>query len=281
MAKNICVATGAGSGMGLAAVKLIGKEQKVIIAGRTVAKLEGALKELEELGIEAEAYPCDTSDRAAVDGLAAYAASQGNVKTVVHAAGVSPHMTDGETIFRINALGTINVDEAFGEVMGEGGVILNVASMSAYMLPDAQKLHPLYMQALTSPEALFAGFKQVLAATPQEQQAGAGYTISKNFVVFYTEQMALKLGPKGIRVVSISPGTIATPMGKIEGEEAASFAEAGPLGRVGQPEEIAQMMAFMVSDGASYLTGTDILYDGGSVAAVKAKAAKAAMEGKE
>ena len=276
MATDICVATGAGSGMGLAAVKLVGRDHKVIIAGRTVSKLEGALKELEALGIDAEAYPCDTSDRSAVDALAAHAASEGNVKTVIHAAGVSPHMTDGETIFKINALGTINVDEAFGEVMGEGSVILNVASMSAYMLPEPQKLHPLYMQAMTSQDALMAGIRQALDATPEEQRPGAGYTISKNFVVFYTEQMALKLGPKGIRVVSISPGTIATPMGKIEGEEAASFATAGPLGRVGEPEEIAQMMAFMVSDGASYLTGTDVLYDGGAVAACKAAAARKA-----
>ena len=59
-------------------------------------------------------------------------------------------------------------------------------------------------------------------------------------------------------------------MGEIEGKEAASFAERGALGRMGEPEEIAEMMAFMVSDECSYLTGVDILYDGGSVAALQA-----------
>ena len=61
-----------------------------------------------------------------------------------------------------------------------------------------------------------------------------------------------------------------TPMGEIEGEQAASFALRGAMGRLGEPEEIAKMMAFMVSDECSYLCGVDILYDGGSVAAMKA-----------
>ena len=267
--KNVCVVTGAGSGMGLGAAKLVGQGKKVIITGRTVAKLENALKELAEAGVEAEAYPCDASDRAAVDKLAAYAASQGTVTTVIHAAGVSPTMSKAEPLFTINALGTINIDEAFGEVMNEGGVILNVASMSAYMLPDAQQPVQLYKLALTDPDAFIGGFKQMLTQIPEEMQTGMAYTVSKNFVRWYTEKMALRYGPKGIRVVSISPGTINTPMGRAEGEEAAAFATAGPLGRVGETEEIAQMMAFMCSEGASYLTGVDILYDGGSVASYK------------
>ena len=278
--KNICVVTGAGSGMGLGAAKLIGKEQdqKVIIIGRTVSKLESALQELTALGIEAEAYPCDASDRESVKKLAAYAAAQGNVKTVVHAAGVSPHMAGGEKIFTINAIGTINIDEELGAVMQSGGVILNVASMSAYMLPNASQMVPLYKLGLTSSDMLLAGFKQMLTQVPEAMQAGTAYTVSKNFVKWYTARMALRYGKKGIRVVSISPGTIATPMGKLEGEDAASFALAGASGRVGEVEEIARMMAFMVSDECSYLNGVDILYDGGSIAACEAAKEDAAAQ---
>ena len=279
--KNVCVITGAGSGMGLSAAKLVGQGKKVIIAGRTVAKLENALKELAEAGVEAEAFPCDASDREAVGKLAAYAASQGSVTTVIHAAGVSPTMSKALPLFKINALGTINIDEAFGEVMNDGGVILNVASMSAYMLPDAQRPLQLYQLALTDADAFIGGFEQMLTRIPEQMQTGVAYTMSKNFVCWYTEKMALKYGPKGIRVVSISPGTIDTPMGKAEGEEAAAFANAGPLGRVGQPEEIAQMMAFMCSEGCSYLTGVDILYDGGAVAAYKEQAAQRAAAPQE
>lgn len=264
--KNICVITGGGSGMGLEAAKLVGKNMKVILTGRTVAKLENAINELKALGIEAEAYPGDASDRASMDKLAAYAAGQGNVKVVIHAAGVSPHMTSAESIFAINAVGTINVDEAFAAVMGAGGVILNVSSMSAYMAGDRVPAQ-VYQLALQSADAFMAGAKQMLAAVPEEQRNGMAYVVSKNFVLWYTVKESLKYGPKGIRVVSISPGTFSTPMGDVEGEEAAGFARRGALGRVGDPVEIARMMAFMVSDDASYLTGTDILYDGGAIAA--------------
>lgn len=274
--KQICVVTGGGSGMGLETAKLIGKEQKIILVGRTVAKLQNALDELHALEIEAEAYPCDAGDREAVDKLAQYAAAQGTVKTVVHAAGVSPHMADALKIFKINAVGTVNIDEAFGEVMGEGGCILNVSSMSGYMLPEANIPRQIYALALTDIAAFESAAAQMLAAVPQEQSTGMAYTISKNFVIWYTTKIAMRYGKKGIRVVSISPGTFNTPMGEVEGEQAASFALAGALGRLGEPEEIAKMMAFMVSDQCSYLTGVDILYDGGAITAFRDRMEKAA-----
>lgn len=278
MMKNICVVTGGGSGMGLETAKIVGKNMKIILTGRTVAKLENAITELKELGIEAEAHPCDASDRASVDKLAAYAAGQGTVKVVIHAAGVSPHMTSAENIFAINAGGTIHVDEAFAAVMGAGSVILNVSSMSAYMMPADRAPKQLYSLALDSADAFLAGANQMLSSLPEAQRNGMAYTTSKNFVVWYTVQEALKYGRKGIRVVSISPGTFSTPMGDVEGEEAAGFAKRGALGRVGDPVEIARMMAFMVSDEASYLTGTDILYDGGAIAAFQDMMAKRAAQ---
>lgn len=69
--------------------------------------------------------------------------------------------------------------------------------------------------------------------------------------------------------MSVSPGTFETPMGDLEGEAAAKFAINGALKRVGQPEEIAKLIAFIASADASYLTGTDILCDGGAIAAMR------------
>lgn len=269
MMKQICIVTGGGSGMGLETAKLVGRDQKIILVGRTISKLQNALDTLHALGIEAEAFPCDAGNREDVDKLARYAAAQGTVKTVVHAAGVSPNMADALEIFKINAMGTINIDEAFGAVMGEGGCILNVASMSGYMLPESNVPRQVYALALTDLVAFEGAAAQMLAAVPQERRTGMAYSVSKNFVSWYSAKMAVRYGKKGIRVVSISPGTFKTPMGEVEGEEAASFALAGALGRVGEPEEIAKMIAFMVSDECSYLTGVDILYDGGSIAAFK------------
>lgn len=266
---NVCVVTGGGSGMGLETAKILGKEQKIILVGRTVSKLERAMKELLSLGIEAEAYPGDASDRESMEKLAVYASSLGNVKTVIHAAGVSPHMADGAKIFEINALGTIYIDEAFAKVMKEGSCILNVSSMAAYMLPADKAPTDIYKLCLNDINAFHQTMNQLIASVPVEQQPGMAYTMSKNFVLWYTAKAAVANGRKGIRVVSISPGTFKTPMGDVEGEQAASFALQGALGRLGEPKEIAKMMAFMVSDACSYLCGVDILYDGGSVAAMK------------
>lgn len=260
--------------MGFEAAKLVGGDCDVILVGRTVSKLENAIAELQALGINAEAFPCDASDRDSVRKLALYSASKGNVKAVIHAAGVSPKMTDPASIFTINAIGTICINEEMSAVMGAGSCILNVASMSAYMIPSNQIPIDLYMDSFAAPEQFLESMLGVIYMAPESAQSGAAYSISKNFVKWYSAQNACRFGSRGIRVVSISPGTFATPMGKIEGEAASSIAENGALGRVGASVEIARVMAFLVSDAASYITGTDILCDGGTVASINAAQAE-------
>ena len=267
--KNVSVITGGGSGMGFDVAKILGKKNKVILVGRTVSKLENAISQLKAEGIDAEAFPADASDRESVKKLVQYAKEQGNIKSVIHAAGVSPNMTDASKIFDINAVGTIVINEEFVDAMKEGSVILNVASMAAHMMPENQVPKQLYELAFSNLEAFKGGAAQMLNSLPEDNRTGAAYSISKNFVKWYTEKLGVKYGKKGIRVVSISPGTFRTPMGEVEGEQAAYFAINGALGRLGEPEEIAKMMAFMVSDEASYLTAVDILYDGGSIAAYR------------
>ena len=104
---NVCVITGGGSGMGLEAAKFMDKSKILVLSGRTVSKLENAVKELEELGFTAHAHACDTSNRASVKELAEYAASLGTVTNVINAAGMSPNMADGEKLLKVNALGTV------------------------------------------------------------------------------------------------------------------------------------------------------------------------------
>lgn len=132
---EVCVVTGGGSGMGLAAAKCMPKEKIIVISGRTVAKLENAVKELEAEGHKAYPCACDTSDRESVKKLAEYAASLGEIKNVINSAGLSPAMTDGEKLLRVNALGTVYVNEEFSKRMKPGSVIVDISSNSAYVLP--------------------------------------------------------------------------------------------------------------------------------------------------
>ena len=76
----------------------------------------------------------------------------------------------------------------------------------------------------------------------------------------------------GARIVSVSPGVVATPMGELEmaaGQGAAEMAAMSAVGRAGRPEELAAVIGFLCSPAASYVTGTDVLVDGGTVAAVQ------------
>ena len=266
--KTVCVITGGGSGMGLEAAKCMPKEKIIVISGRTVAKLEKAVEELKALGFEAYAYACDTSDRESVKKLAEYAAGLGEIKNVINAAGISPAMGgagDQEKILRINALGTVYVNQEFSKKMKAGSVIVDVSSNSAYALPGfiiPKKAYPL---AETDEAAFLAKLiKKSNMAKGDYQRNGFAYSLSKNFVCWYAAKSAFDLGPKGIRVVSLSPGLIATDMGKMEEETGGYLIGFSCENRMGKPEELGYALATVADERNGYLAGVDILCDGGS-----------------
>jgi len=264
--KKVSVITGGGSGMGLAAAKILGKENMIIIAGRTVKKLEGALDELRAEGIEAEAFACDASDRASVDKLAAYAKSLSTIISVIHAAGMSPNMGEAKKIMEVNALGTININEAFYEVMEKGSCVVDISSMSAYMLPMFILPQKAFLLSRTDKEQFMKKMMARVNLFPRKLRPGVSYGISKYFVVWYAKTDAAKFGKKGIRVLSVSPGSFETPMAEVEKDSTADLTKHCAIKRLGYVEEMADLLAFCVSEKAGYLTGTDILCDGGCVA---------------
>jgi NAD(P)-dependent dehydrogenase (short-subunit alcohol dehydrogenase family) len=267
---EVIVVTGGGSGMGLSAARFIDSDYKIVITGRTVAKLETAKAELRSLGVDVEALSCDVSDRDSVKSLVKMVKGMGSIKAVIHAAGISPTMGNAETIFAINALGTTYVNEEFGTVLQAGSCIIDVASMAAYLLPVEQLPRQIYALSLTDIDAFKEQFSGILAGLPEGAAAGYAYSVSKDFDIWYARQSALAFGKRGIRVLSVSPGTFSTPMGIAEGEQAADFARQGALGRLGEPDEIGKLLAFFAIGGADYLTAVDILCDGGAVAAMMA-----------
>ena len=263
--KKVCVITGGGSGMGLEAAKFMPRDRVILIAGRTVAKLEKALGELKELGYEAYAHAVDTSVRNSVRELAEYAASLGEITNVINSAGMSPAQTNGEKLLRINALGTVYVNQEFSRLMKEGSVIVDIASNSAYSLPEfiiPKKAYPL---AETDEEKFVAKIlKRANIAKTDYQKAGFAYAISKNFVCWYAAKCAFEYGKKGIRVVSLSPGLIATDMGNAEKENGGYLIKFAAEERMGRPEELGFAIATVADERNGYLAGVDILCDGGS-----------------
>lgn len=101
---------------------------------------------------------------------------------------------------------------------------------------------------------------------PKNARTGAAYAISKYFVIWYARHQAARFGAKGVRVLSITPGNFDTPMGELEAQEAGSYLKFNAIQRPGRPEEIAALYAACADPAMGYLTGADILCDGGCVA---------------
>lgn len=265
MKKSVCVITGGGSGMGLEAARCMDKDSKIIVlSGRTMNKLRRAVEELEKEGFEAYPYTCDTSDRESVRKLAEYAAGLGEIKNVINAAGLSPAMAKQEQLLRVNALGTVYVNQEFAKHMGKGSVIVDIASNSAYVLPKFL-VHPKLYRLAESDESTFLKKCIKISSLPKGdyEKAGLAYALSKNFVVWYAKKSAFELGSRGIRVVSLSPGLIATDMGKLEAGEGQSMLRYGAEERMGTAEELGYAIATLADERNGYLAGVDILCDGG------------------
>ncbi|MDR6122926.1 meso-butanediol dehydrogenase/(S,S)-butanediol dehydrogenase/diacetyl reductase [Bacillus sp. SLBN-46] len=249
--QSIAVVTGAGSGIGRAsAIRLANEGAKVILVGRTRGKLEKTAEEINRTSKIplAEIFTADCTDVEDVAELAEYVQLQyGDLHVLVNNAGGSRHSRileiteqDWDYVQDVNLKSVFLVSKALGKIMIEGAqheeqrsrAIVNVASLSGH---------------------------QAGVEIPHYSAAKAG-------VINFTRSLALELAPFGIRVNSVSPGFVETPLTE-KGLKNDRFVRAiqrnTALQRVGNPEEIASVIAFAASPEASYMTGADLLVDGG------------------
>lgn len=266
---NVAIITGGAGGMGLATARVLGEDHHLLLADVNQERLDGARAELSEMGFAVDTAICDITKVDSVADLFKQGSALGHLRCVVHTAGLSPQMADPEAIMRVNAVGTIHIANASLAVAQEGFALVNVASMSAYMLPNAIIPTRAFKHALTSPVEKF--LKKILRPVrliPGDfPKKGLSYGISKNFVKWYSRARAGEFGAKGARIVSVSPGSIDTAMGRLEEKSgSAKMLKTAALKRFGKPEELANVLAFCASEKAGYLTGVDILCDGGVIA---------------
>lgn len=264
---KVSVITGGAGGMGLATAKIIGREHTVVISDINQERLNAATAELDNLGITSKAVVCDITKRESVAELIETSSGLGTVASVIHTAGLSPSMGSAELIMRVNAVGTVNINEGFFKLVGKGSAIVNVASMAAHMLPESFVPTKRFTSALRGEDAFMKKMMSVCALVPERTRPGMAYSISKSFVRWYCTSQAGRFGSRGARILSVSPGSIDTPMGRLEEQSGAgAMVSYAALKRFGKAEEIAELLAFCASEKAGYLTGTDILCDGGTIA---------------
>lgn len=266
--KKITLITGGAGGMGLAAAKIVGRDHQVLISDINQQKLDSAVNELNQLGIQCEALACDITQQDSVKALFEVAHNQGQIVSVIHTAGISPQMANAATIMKVNGLGTINITEAAYNIASEGFALINVASMAAHLVPRLFIPKRAYPYAFTDIDTFLKKAVAPSRLMPKElYRNGLAYSISKDFVIWYSKKNAARFGTKGARVVSVSPGVFDTEMGRLEEKSgSADMLKKAALKRYGRPEEIAEVLAFCASEKAGYLTGTDVLCDGGVVA---------------
>ena len=276
---RVSVITGGAGGMGLETAELVGRDHGVVLCDVRKDRLETAAATLKERGIVAEIVNCDVTDRRAVAGLFETASGLGRVTSVIHTAGVSPSMGDADYVMKTNALGTVNVNEVFYATAGEGSAIVNVASVAAHILPDEVIPVAKFPLALEDEDAFMNDMLSACDIAPTELRSGIAYAVSKSFVRWYSTSQAERFNGRGLRIVSVSPGSIDTEMGRLEEQAGAGAMVAdAAVPRWGTPEEMAELLAFCASDKAGYLTGTDILNDGGVVASMRERARMAAAK---
>ncbi|MBA5605267.1 SDR family oxidoreductase [Duganella sp. FT3S] len=243
LTNKVAIVTGATQGIGLAcAQRLVAEGAKVMLVD---IKQEGA-QAAAALGEQARFFAADVSQKADVDALvAATLAAFGQIDILINNAGVT-HAADFldlteddfDRVLRINLKSMFLCGQAVAREMVKrnSGCIINMSSVNSEL------------------------------AIPNQ----VPYVVSKGGINQLTKVMALNLAPHGVRVNGIGPGTILTELAKKavlgSAEARHTILSRTPMGRCGEPEEVASIAAFLASDDASYMTGQTLFVDGGRLA---------------
>lgn len=265
--KPVCVITGGSGGIGLEAAKMF-QGHTVVIADINEQALAAGKEELTALGIDTVTAICDVSKKEQTDALAAKAAELGTITGVVHTAGVSGSVSNPDLVMKIDLIGSEYIIESFLPYMGAGSSMVLIASMMADTVPLNQDYTNLMLNCQD------ADFLDNIRPFLQGD-ANLAYNFAKRGVRLLAEKWAGAFGEKGARINSLSPGIIETKMALQAAadhpEQMEMMSKATPLKRNGKPEDIASVVAFLCSDASAFITGTDILVDGGLIKTMMAK----------
>ena len=262
--KEVAVLFGTGS-IGQAIIRRVAVGKHIVLADYSLQNAEAAAKILENAGYECSVVRADLGSKEDILAVVEEALKWGEVKNVVNAAGVSPSQAPVSEILRVDMYGTSVLLEEFGKVIAPGGSAVIISSQSGHRLPALPQEQNDAL-AMSKPEDLLKlDFVRSITDTLK------AYQYSKRCNVLKVAYEATRWGKRGATVNSISPGIIITPLANDElhgprKEGYLKMIQASPAGRAGTPDEVGDLAEFLMSSRGRFISGTDILIDGGTTA---------------
>lgn len=265
--KRILVLIGAGS-IGSAIAQRVGRGKHILLADRNSKNLEEVALHMQANGFEVSKTHVDISSRSSIEELVETATHLGKVEGLIHAAGVSPSQADPATILQVDLYGTAVILDLFGSIIEPGGAGLVISSQSGHRLPALTLEQDNALASLPADELLSLPFLQ----PDQIRDSLHAYQLSKRGNSLRVRGEAVRWGKRKARINAISPGIILTPVAEAElagprGDLYRRMIEMSPAGRAGSSEEVANVAALLMGPEGSFITGSDILMDGGATAA--------------
>ena len=261
--ESVAVITGGCGGIGLASTRRLGQHHKLVLTDIEADRLDAVAQDLRAVDCEVVVVAGDLMKSEVIEKLVERTKSTGKLGALVHASGLSPSMAGGRRVLEFNLVATARIERAFLPLSAAGTAAVFIASSAGHMARFGDR----HDEILRDP--LATDFWEKLsedAATGED-----AYIISKRGVIRYVAQVTGEWGARSARINTISPGTIATPMGKLEYANQPlmkAMLELTPIKRWGEPDDVAACVEFLCSADASYITGTDIRVDGGIVSAL-------------
>lgn len=269
---STAIITGAASGIGRACAMQMKDKHHLLLTDINEKLLSKTAKELQKSGASVSVQVSDLSDLDSIALLVKAAIEIGPIGALIHSGGLSPKMADGKLIYKVNLIGSAYLLERLTENLPDGNVhklsAVLIASQAAHMI--ASKRSSEINALLESPLGLDF-FEKIEELQENAFNSDTAYGLSKLGIILLVRKYAPIWGNKNNRIVSISPGIIDTPMGRFEYERQPimeQMVELTALQRKGRPEEIAAVADFLCSEQASFVTGIDLLVDGGATHAI-------------
>lgn len=270
MEKKVCAITGAAGGLGFGTAKIMGEKYKLLISDVNQEKLDKAVAELRGMDMEVEGMLVNVVDRSQVTAFAEKAKSMGTIASVIQLAGLTGLSGEPKTIFKVNTLGTMYINEEFYKVMEPGSAIMDIGSSAAYLIPrDRWPIDLFKLSRKVDKEEFCDKMISFFMEGSPEKAQGMAYTWSRCFIYWYVGECTYQFGQKGIRVVSVAPGIVETEMSKKDMEKSGSLESrltyVAMGNRMGKIDEAAFLISTLVDERNSYVSGITVPCDGGEM----------------